>query len=73
MKMKHELALMKRSAAQERSALEKKIKLLEKQNKENVNFAQTMCISFKAERDELKKENFKMLSKFKRLQNVLMN
>ena len=73
MTMKHELALMKRSAAQERSALEKKIKLLEKQNKENVNFAQTMCISFKAERDELKKENFKMLSKFKRLQNVLMN
>ena len=73
MTMKHELALMRRSAAQERLAFEKKIKLLEKQNKENVNFAQTMCMDFKAERDELKKENLKMLLKFKKLQNVLMN
>ena len=73
LKTKHELALMRRSAAQQRLAFEKKIKLLENQNKENVNFTQTMCIGFKAERDELKKENLKLLSKFKKLQNVLMN
>ena len=71
--MSYELAMTKKKASEKRQKLEKKIEELQKnQNVGNQNFAQEMCRIFKEERDALKKENLNLLSKLKKVQEVLM-
>ena len=71
--MSYELAMTKKKASEKRQKLEKKIEELQKnRNVGNQNFAQEMCRMFKEERDALKKENLNLLSKLKKVQEVLM-
>ena len=70
-KMSYDIAMVKKKASTERTKYEKKIKELHDNQDQKAAFAQNMCIFFKNERDELKKENLLLLKKINELKKVL--
>ena len=70
-KVSYDIAMVKKKASTERTKYEKKIKELHDNQDQKAAFAQNMCIFFKNERDELKKENLLLLKKINELKKVL--